>query len=145
MIKNLENKSPVGLLKKMIELRNEVYQDGMSIYNRWEPTIKLEDFKYSALNLSFYLALRRQDIRAIQEELIPWGLTSLGSLESRTIATLDAVISTLGKIADVDVGDIKYCNEDNFIAGRVKLMDNSKYIFGKSPKNRYTTIMSPHP
>ncbi len=133
MIKNLENKSPVGLLKKMIELRNEVYQDGMSIYNRWEPTIKLEDFKYSALNLSF------------QEELIPWGLTSLGSLESRTIATLDAIISNLGKIADVDVGDITYCNADNFIAGRVKLMDNSKYIFGKSPKNRYTTIMSPHP
>lgn len=133
MIKNLENKSPVGLLKKMIELRNEVYQDGMNIYNRWESTIELEDFKYSALNLSF------------QEELIPWGLTSLGSLESRTIATLDAIISTLGKIADVDVEDITYCNADNFIAGRVKLMDNSKYIFGKSPKNRYTTIMSPHP
>lgn len=133
MIKNLENKSPVGLLKKMIELRNEVYQDGMNIYNRWESTIELEDFKYSALNLSF------------QEELIPWGLTSLGSLESRTIATLDAIISNLGKIADVDVEDITYCNADNFIAGRVKLMDNSKYIFGKSPKNRYTTIMSPHP
>ena len=50
------------------------------------------------MNLAFYLALRRRDIREIQEALMPWGLSSLGRLESRTIDNMDAVIASLCKI-----------------------------------------------
>jgi pyruvate kinase len=53
----------------------------------------------SARNLAHYLSLRRHDIRELQEDLGRLALTSLGHLESHVIATLDALLALLHKIA----------------------------------------------
>src|SRR5262249_19122364 len=49
----------------------------------------------SARNLLHYLALRRQDIRTLQERLAALGLSSLGRAESCVLATVEAVLKAL--------------------------------------------------
>ncbi len=138
---NINDTDPNDLLDKMLTLRNEVYEEGMEYYNGWEPSIGNHDFKNSALNLSHYLALRRRDIRDIQEELSPWGLSSLERLESGTMDTIDAVISSLGKITGRNVEPICYPPKSNFTTGREQLMKNAESLFGKCPDTRNTRIM----
>ena len=57
-------------------------------------------YRRSARNLLHYLALRQHDLRDLQEELSQLGLSSLGRLEAHTMATLDAVLKTLHRLAD---------------------------------------------
>ena len=129
------------LLDKMIQLRNEVYEDGINVYKKWEAYLEKDDFKISAQNLAFYLALRSRDIRKIQEELMPLGLSSLGRLESRVIETMGAVISSLGKITGREVEGVDYPSIETFIQGRNQLRKNTETFFGKSSKNRISKIM----
>jgi len=53
----------------------------------------------SARNLCHYLALRRHDIRPLQERLARLGLSSLGRAESHVLATVDAVLKALHHLA----------------------------------------------
>ncbi len=129
------------LLDKMIQLRNEIYEDGINVYKKWEAYLEKDDFKISAQNLAFYLALRSRDIRKIQEELMPLGLSSLGRLESRVIETMGAVISSLGKITGREVEGVDYPSIETFIQGRNQLRKNTETFFGKSSKNRISKIM----
>ena len=52
----------------------------------------------SARNLLHYVALRRHDIRPLQEELLQRGLSSLGRCESHVLANVDAVLEVLQRI-----------------------------------------------
>jgi pyruvate kinase len=52
----------------------------------------------SARNLSHYVSLRAHDLRQLQTDLGRLGLSSLGRLESHTLATLDAVLAVLHKL-----------------------------------------------
>jgi pyruvate kinase len=52
-----------------------------------------------ARNLLHYLALRRHDIRPLQEKLARLGLSSLGRAESHVLATVDAVLKVLQRLA----------------------------------------------
>ena len=53
----------------------------------------------SARNLTHYVSLRAHDLRQLQNDLGRLGLSSLGRLESHTLATLDAVLAVLHKLA----------------------------------------------
>jgi len=53
----------------------------------------------SARNLLHYLALRRRDLRPLQSRLAALGLSSLGRAESHVLATLDAVLAALRRLA----------------------------------------------
>ncbi len=79
-------------------LRAEVVADAGEIYAAWRPLIKRQRFAPSALNLARYVALRRHELRELQLELMPWGLSSLGRCEARVIENLDAVIAALDRI-----------------------------------------------
>ncbi|MFN8640220.1 MAG: pyruvate kinase [Candidatus Binatia bacterium] len=57
-------------------------------------------FRRSARNLVHYLALRRHDIRPLQERLAILGLSSLGRTESHVMAGLDAVLHILDRLAE---------------------------------------------
>ena len=48
-------------------------------------------------NLACYLALRAEDIRALQSALAEHGLSSLGRSESRVMPTLEAILDLLGR------------------------------------------------
>jgi pyruvate kinase len=52
-----------------------------------------------ARNLLHYLALRRHDIRPLQEKLAGLGLSSLGRAESHVLASVDAVLKVLHHLA----------------------------------------------
>lgn len=128
------------LLEKVAELRENVHKEGTKAFNKWEKEITREEFKLSAQNLAYYLALRRRDIRDIQSELTPWGLSSLGRLESRTLNNLDAVLTSLSAIAGKD-SEWSYPSHDSHITGQEQLSKNACEQFGDKPKSRHTRIM----
>ena len=49
----------------------------------------------SAYNLVHYLAVRRHDVRELQDELGQLGLSSLGRMEAHVMASLQAVLEVL--------------------------------------------------
>ena len=49
----------------------------------------------SAYNLVHYLAVRRHDVRELQDELTRLGLSSLGRMEAHVMASLQAVLEVL--------------------------------------------------
>src|SRR5208337_1823613 len=51
-----------------------------------------ETHRRSAANLLHYLALRRHDVRQLQEKLASLGLSSLGRTEAHVMATINAVL-----------------------------------------------------
>jgi pyruvate kinase len=54
----------------------------------------------SARNFIHYLAVRKRDIREIQQQLQSLGLSSLGVIEPHTMASLNHVIAALERISD---------------------------------------------
>lgn len=141
MVQSKVMNDPSCLLEEMIKLRKDVYLEGRETFNRWKPRIKNPLFLDSSKNLAFYLALRRRDIRQLQESLMPWGLSSLGRLESRTLDNLDAVIASLSKISGHSEFQYDYPSLNSFLKGKWQLDQNTERIFGKNPANRYSRIM----
>jgi len=90
---------PEELLHAMLQLRQEVVQEGQAQFEAWKPVIQRRSACISALNLAYYLALRRRDLRSLQAALSAWGLSSLGRIEPHVLPNLDAVIATLSDIS----------------------------------------------
>lgn len=89
------------LLEQLRTLRDQVSKDGETLVAEWESQSGGSGSRERALNLAHYVALRRHDLRPIQDKLMLLGLSSLGRLEARVLANLDAVIASLAAI----VGD----------------------------------------
>ncbi len=140
MNKQYQINDPKVLLENITQLRDDIKEEGQQIFSHWEDAIERKSFKESAENLSYYLALRNRDINQMQTDLIPWGLSSLGRLESKTLVTLDAVIATLHDVIR-DEEEHDHPDPDAFDVGRRRLQKNTRKIFGKKPKNRTTRIM----
>ena len=90
------------LLGQVRALREEVVLTGDALASRWRPLVANTAFKKSARNLAHYLVFRRRDLRALQQTLIPLGVSSLGRCEGHVLPTLDALLATLGAIAGTD-------------------------------------------
>ncbi|MER1955617.1 MAG: pyruvate kinase [Desemzia incerta] len=143
MVKNSYLSNPEKLYEKLISLRKKVTEEGDRLYQKWQPFLKEENQESSAKNLAYYLALRNHDIRKIQEALTPWGLSSLGRLESRVLDNLNAVILSLGTILgkEKEVAEVDYPSMDDYLASSKELEKNTATIFGKKPADRFTRIM----
>jgi pyruvate kinase len=137
----MDRKYILDVYRELTRLREEVIQGGDQLYKAWEPTINRMEFLPSARNLSYYLAIRKHDLRELQEKLIPLGLSSLGRLESRTLFNIDAVLSSLGRILACEDDLIDYHNREDFELGRRLLECNTAAAIGAAPKGRYTRIM----
>ncbi|MHC1746595.1 MAG: pyruvate kinase [Negativicutes bacterium] len=129
------------LLNELLAIREAVYRDGNTLYDVWKGNISRPEFLPSAQNLAYYMALRKHDLRDLQERLIPWGLSSLGRLESRVLGTLDSVIKTLSTCVRRDIKEIDYHSKEAFELGGKLLRENTTSAFGKEPAERYTRIM----
>lgn len=140
MTNNKQENKPVELLEDISQLYEDVKYEGNKIFSFWEDAIQRNKFKKSAKNLSYYLALRNRDITLLQRDLIPWGLSSLGRLESKTLVTMESVIATLHDLVQKDV-DFNRPAPEKFDEGRQRLRENTETIFGKKPENRNTRIM----
>jgi pyruvate kinase len=92
--------SPCDLIDDLSALRDAVATASEETFTRWRPRLKRITFVPSARNLAAYLAFRRHDVRALQEQLAARGLSSLGRSEGRILASLDAVTGALAKLGD---------------------------------------------
>ncbi len=90
--------NPQRLREYLTVLRRAVAAEGAVLFAGWDEQIKRPSFRDSAENLANYIALRRRDLRSLQDALPPLGLSSLGRSESFVLANLDAVIATLSAI-----------------------------------------------
>ncbi len=91
-------------------------------------------------NLAHYLAIRHQDLRPIQRRLMPFGLSSLGRLESRVIPTLDAVLSALNAMTGKELG-VAAPSTEAFFHGEAALNTATERLFGAAPESRRCRIM----
>ncbi len=91
--------SATELHGRLAQLRNGIEREAGKTLDDWRPAIRREEFLPSATNLARYLALRKVDLRDLQDRLIVLGLSSLGRCEDHVRATLDATSATLASIA----------------------------------------------
>ncbi|HRP86720.1 MAG TPA: pyruvate kinase [Gammaproteobacteria bacterium] len=94
-----------ALLAELRALRRDVEHGAAEILANWESRIERPGFQEPAHNLAQYIVLRRMDLRPLQDELRLFGLSTLGRVEGRVMANLDAVIAALAAIA----GDPEPC------------------------------------
>ncbi len=129
------------LLHGLVELRDEVVSEGAQLLESWRPALHRRAFLPSAVNLANYIALRRRDVRPLQEALMPLGLSSLGRCEGRVLANLDAVIASLAWILDEDCGPIRHPRAATFYRGNRLLRRHTEAVFGPTPERRDVRIM----
>jgi pyruvate kinase len=92
--------------------------------------------------MAHYLALRKRDIRPLQEGLIPWGLSSLGRSEGRVLANLDAVLVSLAALTGrTDLPLPPRPSGKAFTLGERLLARNTRRLFGPPAQGRDTHIM----
>ncbi len=135
------------LLGAITELRAAASAEGRDISESWGRPIERGTFAASAENLAAYMALRHRDLRLLQVSLMPWGISSLGRMESRVMPTLDAVACTLAEL--VGRGDHPVLHRrpsaEEFFEGERLLDENTREVFGKSPHGRRERIMATLP
>jgi hypothetical protein len=61
----------VALVDTLFELRRQIQKEGHERFDRWRPMLKRLAFRPGALNMAHYLALRKRDMRPVQEALTP--------------------------------------------------------------------------
>jgi len=131
--------NPQAVLKTVQHLRADVYSEGQATFAEWRPGIKRRSFLISGLNFAYYLAFRSRDLRDLQAQLIPLGLSSLGRSEAHVIESLDAVIAALTAICDQPA--VKRPSVRAFYRGSRQLDLNTNKVLGAPPAHRRVRIM----
>ncbi len=137
----LDLSDPFILLDTLRQLRQVVVQEGREIFAQWRSRIQRQTFLSSGLNLAYYLALRRHDLRPLQAALMPWGLSSLGRLEARVLPSLDAVIATLEIICQINQTTPNRPSLQTFLEGDRLLQQQTEDVFGQTSAKRRVRIM----
>ncbi|MCC6711792.1 MAG: pyruvate kinase [Candidatus Dadabacteria bacterium] len=95
----------------------------------------------SAENLLHYLALRRHDLRQLQSELAGLGLSSLGRSESHVMATVEAVLETLRRLAGCSHEVPEDTATLDFKSAKLLLEEHTERLLGPAPERRNVYIM----
>ena len=99
-------------------------------------------YQQSARNLIHYLALRRHDIRQLQEKLAALGLSSLGRTESHVLAGIEAVSKVLHQLARREWGVPGECAPAvDFAEGAALLRAHTEALLGPRREKRNVRIM----
>jgi pyruvate kinase len=93
-----------------------------------------------ARNLVHYLALRRHDLRPIQDTLAALGLSSLGRSEGGTLATLNAVLVALCRLSGRDPVAVPG-RPPSLAEGRRLLAEQTDALLGPPPAGRSVRVM----
>jgi pyruvate kinase len=128
-----------SLLLFVRRLRHAVAAEGRARAASWWQGIERRRFRLSALNFAHYLALRRRDLRPQQRALMPYGVSSLGRLEGRVLANLDAVIGALSAICGEEPAH--YPRPRAFFRGEELFGENTVELFGPQPPGRAGRIL----
>ncbi len=96
----------------------------------------------SAYNLVHYLAVRRHDVRELQDELARLGLSSLGRMEAHVMVTLQTVLETLCALRNQPApAEITGPPPVTFDTGDALLAEHANAILGPARRGRKTRIM----
>ena len=129
-----------ALLARMRALLADVESGAGEIYERWRPSLRRRAFVPSAWNFAAYLALRRTDLRSLQTELMPLGLSSLGRCEGRVRPNIAAVIDALAaRCGESDHRSTTTARA--FFRGERLLQAETVRVFGPQRSNRAVRIM----
>ncbi len=141
------------VLREVLALRAVVAAEARDMLERWSPMIRRAEIAPSLLNMAHFLALRRRDLRPLQNALIPWGLSSLGRSESRVLANIDAVIHALAALAASSAAAPAARGAaaatdlpprpapEAFFSGARLLQERAAGLFGPAPPHRPVRIM----
>ena len=134
-----ESTGPEGLLAETRAVRGAVASEGRDTFRRWRPTIRRRCFAVSGLNLAHYLAHR--DIRPLQRALMRFGLSSLGRLEGRVLASLDSVSTALEGLSSRGENHLEFPSPRQFFRGERRLEANTAELFGPAASGRGGRIL----
>ncbi len=90
----------------------------------------------AAKNMLHYLTLRKEDIRALQNDLHRMGLSSLASAESHIRSQLQAINQRLGKrykVEDEEICSFEWC--------QANIVHKSKKLFGERDNDFVPSLM----
>lgn len=131
---------PKALLRELSALRAAIVAETAVVGARIEATHP--SYRDSARNLLHYLALRRRDLRPLQHRLAALGLSSLGRAEAHVLATMDAVLAVLRRLAGNPAAAAARAGEViGFAAGQGLLDLHTKRLLGPEPEERGVRIM----
>jgi pyruvate kinase len=123
-------------------LRADVLVEGGALLDEWQPAITRPSFLPAAHNLACYLALRRRDLRPLQQRLAVRGLSSLGRSEAHVLATLNALFALLVSATDPGASDaLAFPSRVTFAAGKEAIAREAETLFGPGLNGRSTRIM----
>ncbi len=131
------------LLADLSRLRAEVADDGAATLALWAPALRRPAFQPAAANLAHYLALRRRDVRTLQDRLSRLGLSSLGQSESRVLPALDTILTTLAALAGERT--LPAYDSRKHQVGQAAIAREQLRIFGPDPQGPRTRIMMTMP
>jgi pyruvate kinase len=129
------------LLDDVVRLREQVLLGAEQRLREYPPR---DGCTHSASmqNLARYLAMRRVDLRPLQERLANAGLSSLGRSESHVLANLNGIIELLSRAVGAPVPPLPHaddvCSGSN---GAQILQQRTRDLFGPRPEERDTRIM----
>ena len=96
----------------------------------------------SAVNLLHYLALRRHDVRQLQEKLASLGLSSLGRTEAHVMATVNAVLKILHHLNGRPWQMPEQCAAGvGFAEGKELLDAHTRQLLGANRTHRRVRVM----
>ena len=100
------------------------------------------NYRDSARNLLHYLALRRRDLRPLQLRLAVMGLSSLGRAESHVLASVDAVLEVMHRLAGRSTWRSSPEQRDvDFAKGHRLLDEHTDALLGPATPGRGVRIM----
>lgn len=131
-----------SLLDDVRNLRAVARAEGRARFNGWRPHIHRAASAPAALNLAHYLSLRHRDLRPLQRGLMRHGFSSLGRLEGRVLATLDAVEGALAAVEGVAPDPRRWPPaERRFFRGETALGRAAEALFGPPQAGRAERIL----
>lgn len=127
------------LLHELASLRSDIVAEAV----HWAPRIAAvhADHRLSALNLLHYLALRQRDLRPLQQRLAMLGLSSLGRAEAHVLASVDAVLALLRRLASAAAPVPAPGDRIDFASGKRLLDAHTDLLLGPRPDKRKVRIM----
>lgn len=133
--------SSTSMKHSIVQLRAEVerlYQNQQAAAHKAQSIISgvHPDQAKSATNLLHYLALRREDLRPLQDELHDAGLSSLASAEGHILRQIQAVLQRLGvKFSKKDISEV------DSESGTQLLQQHAFTLFGRKPHPKIPHLM----
>ncbi len=132
------------VLDSLLRQLDKIRHDLLALEGEFKAPLRAAhpDYARSAENLIHYLALRRHDIRPLQEQLAALGLSSLGRTESHVLAGVNAVLTILQQLAHrrADVA-APHAAPLQFAEGKPLLERHTEALLGPPPAHRGVRIM----